>query len=492
MDPGNVESLLYIAPELVLVGTALALFLVDLVVRDTEHLGDIALGGLALALVAMALVPHELSGWLFGRMLFHDPFSSFFEVIIALSAMVTVWLSIGSAEVRRMSQGEYYGLLVSGAVGAILMGAAANLLIAYLAMELLSIVSYVLTGFVRHDRRSGEAALKYLIYGGVASGVMLYGMSWLFGLCGSLDLVVIHGVLESGDPEPLTLFLALVLTLAGLGFKISMVPFHMWAPDVYQGAPIPVVAFLAVASKAAGLALLIRLLFPTFSAEGSGGAWHFLAGVDWPQLLLVLSAVTMTLGNLAALQQREVKRLLAYSGVAHAGYLLMGLVALSDQGLQAVLFYVIAYYFMNLGAFAVLVLVHNDSGTDTLDGFRGLAWRGGALPAVAMAVFLFSLIGVPPFVGFFGKFYLFAAVIEQKLYALALIGVLNSVVSVGYYFQILRAMFLDAAPEGAGTVASSLQERALILVLLAGTCIFGIWSGPLHGFARYSLQFFTG
>jgi NADH-quinone oxidoreductase subunit N len=492
MDLGNLESLLFIAPELVLVGTALALFLVDLVVRDSEHLGDIALGGLALALVAMAVVPHELSGWLFGRMLFHDPFSSFFEVIIALSAMVTVWLSIGSAEVRRMSQGEYYGLLVSGAVGAILMGAAANLLIAYLAMELLSIVSYVLTGFVRHDRRSGEAALKYLIYGGVASGVMLYGMSWLFGLCGSLDLVVIHGVLESGDPEPLTLFLALVLTLAGLGFKISMVPFHMWAPDVYQGAPIPVVAFLAVASKAAGLALLIRLLFPTFSAEGSGGAWHFLAGVDWPQLLLVLSAVTMTLGNLAALQQRELKRLLAYSGVAHAGYLLMGLVALSDQGLQAVLFYVIAYYFMNLGAFAVLILVHNESGSDSLDAFRGLAWRGGALPAVAMAVFLFSLIGVPPFVGFFGKFYLFAAVIEQKLYALALIGVLNSVVSVGYYFQILRAMFLEAAPEGAGRVEATLQERALIVVLLAGTCVFGVWSGPVHAFARYSLQFFGG
>lgn len=492
MDIGNVASLAFIAPELVLVGTVLALFLVDLVVRDATHLGDVALGGLALALVAMALVPHEQSGWLFTRMLFHDPFSSFFEVVVVLAAMATVWLSVGSAEVRRVAQGEYYGLLVAGTLGAVLMAAAANLLLAYLAMELLSIVSYVLTGFLRHDRRSGEAALKYLIYGGVASGVMLYGMSWLFGMCGSLDLVVIHGVLESGDPEPLTLFLALALVLAGLGFKIAMVPFHMWAPDVYQGAPIPVVAFLSVASKAAGFALLVRLLFPTFSSEGSGGAWHFLAGVDWPQLLLVLSAATMTLGNFAALQQTEVKRLLAYSGVAHAGYLLMGLVALSDQGLQAVLFYLIAYYFMNLGAFAVLVLVHNQSGSDSLDAFRGLAWRGGALPAVAMAAFLFSLVGVPPFVGFFGKFYLFAAVIEQKLYVLALIGVLNSVVSVGYYFRILRAMFLDAPAADAAPVTLGMQERAMLLVLLAGTCIFGVWSGPLHAFARYSLQFFTG
>lgn len=492
MDFGNVESLSFIAPELVLVATALVLFLVDLVVRDAEHLGDIALGGLSLALVAMAVVPHELHGWLFGRMLFHDPFASFFEVIIALAAMATVWLSIGSAEVQRMSRGEYYGLLISAVVGAVLMGAAANLLVAYLAMELLSIVSYVLTGFLRHDKRSGEAALKYLIYGGVASGVMLYGMSWIFGLCGSLDLVVIHDVLESGDPAPLTLFLALLLTLAGLGFKISMVPFHMWAPDVYEGAPIPVVAFLSVASKAAGLALLVRLLFPTFSAEGAAGSWHSLAGVDWPQLLLVLSAVTMTVGNLAALQQREIKRMLAYSGIAHAGYLLMGIAAVSDQGLHAVMFYVVAYYFMNLGAFAVLVLVHNNTGTDRLDGFRGLAWRGGALPAVAMAVFLFSLIGVPPFVGFFGKFYLFAAVIEQKLYWLALVGVLNSVVSVGYYFQILRAMFFEQADAEARPVTVTFQEQALLVVFVAGTCVLGIWSGPLHAFARYSLEFFTG
>ena len=228
------------------------------------------------------------------------------------------------------------------------------------------------------------------------------------------------------------------------------------------------------------------------TTAGSGGAWHFLAGVDWPQLLLVLSVVTMTVGNLAALQQSGVKRMLAYSGVAHAGYLLMGLVVLSTPGLEAMLFYLIAYYFMNLGAFAVLIVVHNHTGSDAIDGFRGLAWRGGAFPAVAMAAFLFSLIGVPPFVGFFAKLYLFAAVIEQKMYALALIGVLNSVISVGYYFLILRTMFLDRPPAGASAVVTTLHDYAILLILLTATCVFGLWSGPMFAFARYSLQFFAG
>ncbi len=492
MDLANVDSLSFIAPEIVLTVTMLAVFVLDRAVRAAERIGDAVRGGLALALVAMVWVPHELDGWLFARQLVHDPFAAFFEVLFALAAMATVWMSMGSAEVRRMQQGEYYGLLLAATIGACFMAASANLLMAYLSLELLSICSYALAGFVRHDRGSSEAALKYLLYGGVASGVMLFGLSWLFGLCGSLDLVEIHAALVAGSVPPATLTIALVLILAGLGFKISMVPFHMWAPDVYAGAPVPVAAFLSVASKAAGFALLVRVLYPTMSMPAGGGAWDVLGGVEWPQLLAVLAAVTMTFGNLAALRQQRLKRMLAYSGVAHAGYLLMGLVVLDDTGLEAMLFYLIAYYFMNFGAFAVVGILHDHAGSDDLGAYRGLARRGGMLPAVAMAAFLFSLIGVPPFVGFFAKLFLFAAVVQQELYTLAVIGVLNSVISVGYYFSVLRMMFVEPPAADAGVVETTWHARTLHVVLLVGTCALGVAAGPILGFARYSLQFFSG
>ena len=241
-------------------------------------------------------------------------------------------MSLGLEEVERTSQGEYYGILLSSALGMYFMASASNLLMAYLSLEFVSLTSYVLTGSLRHNRRSGEASLKYLIYGGVASGAMIYGMSWIFGLTGSMDYAAINAALASGTTSSLALFIAIVLVLAGFGYKISAVPFHMWAPDVYTGAPIPVTAFLSVGSKAAGFALLLRFFYPALSSLGEAGRWQVLGGVNWPQLILVLCAVTMTLGNLAALQQTNIKRLLAYSSIAHAGYMLMGLVVLSDEG----------------------------------------------------------------------------------------------------------------------------------------------------------------
>src|SRR4029450_3707922 len=263
----------------------------------------------------------------------------------------------------------------------------------------------------------------------------------------------------------LALFISIVLVLAGFGYKISAVPFHMWAPDVYTGAPIPVTAFLSVASKAAGFALLLRFFYPALSTLGEAGRWEVLGGVDWPQLVLILCAVTMTLGNLAALQQSNIKRLLAYSSIAHAGYMLMGLVVLSDEGLRAVLFYLVTYYLMNLGAFLTVMLVANATGQEDIEGFRGLAWRGGAVPAVAMAIFLFSLAGIPPLAGFIGKFYLFAAVIKEQFYLLALIAGINSVLSLYYYARIVRAMFLDFPSGGERAVAVDWSNGALLSVL---------------------------
>ncbi len=505
MDLGSVESLRYSAPELILIATAIVIFAADLVVRAKEYLGSIALFGCAGALIASIglripfsdrwLVAGLFSGnegWLYSRMVVIDDFAVFFKLIFALAAFVTIWMSLGSNEVQDADEGEYYGLVVASTVGLFYMASAANLLMAYLSLELVSLTSYVLTGYRRRNRRSGEAALKYLIYGGVASAVMIYGMSWLYGLAGSLDYLKIHDALTHGAPDPLTVFVAVVLVLAGLGFKIAAVPFHMWAPDVYQGAPIPVTAFLSVGSKAAGFALLLRLFYPGLSEPAEGGAWTFLPGVDWPTLVLAICMVTMTLGNFAALQQQNVKRLLAYSSIAHAGYLLMGFVVLNDAGLRAMLFYLVTYYLMNLGAFLVVMVVANSTGREDLDGYRGLAWRGGAVPAVAMAIFLFSLAGIPPLAGFVGKFYLFAAVVEQRFYVLALVGFANTLVALYYYVRIVRTMFLDEPRGDEGVVVLDPHNAFLLYFLAIPTIGLGIYWAPVIALAERSVRFFLG
>jgi NADH-quinone oxidoreductase subunit N len=492
MDLGNIESLSYILPELILVATILVVFLADLVIEDKDRVGEIALGGAVLALFAIAVGGATESGWLFSRMIIHDPFAVFFKMVFALAVLATVWMSLGSDEVRGMRRGEYYGLLLSSALGAFFMASAGNLLMAYLSLEFVSITSYVLTGFLRHNRRSGEAALKYLIYGGVASGAMIYGMSWIFGLTGTMDFVGINEALRAGEPNQLALLIGIVLTLAGLGYKIAAAPFHMWAPDVYQGAPIPITAFLSVGSKAGGFALMIRFFFPALSQPAGDATWQFVAGVDWPQIVLVLSMVTMTLGNFSALLQNNLKRMLAYSSIAHAGYMLMGFVVLTNEGLQAMMFYIVAYYLMNIGAFLVVMIVVNASGSEDIEAFRGLAWRGGIAPAVAMTVFLVSLIGLPPMAGFVGKLYLFAAVIKQQFYFLATVGVLNSVVSAFYYFRIIRTMFLDQPEEGQGPVAVTLHNGALLYTLSLATIVLGLYWEPVFGLADRSLQFFVG
>jgi NADH-quinone oxidoreductase subunit N len=286
--------------------------------------------------------------------------------------------------------------------------------------------------------------------------------------------------------------IALILIFAGFGYKISAVPFHMWAPDVYHGAPIPVTAFLAVGSKAAGFALLMRFFYPALAKGGADGAWQFPAGVDWPQLMLVISMATMTLGNLAALNQQNVKRLLAYSSIAHAGYTLMGFVVLSNEGLRAMLFYLVVYYLMNLGAFLVVMVVANNTGREDLEGFRGLAWRGGAIPAIAMAIFLFSLTGLPPMAGFIGKFYLFAAVVKEQFYYLAVVGILNSVVSLYYYVRIIKTMFLDTPQGTDGVVTLDAHNGSLLAFLSVATVILGLYWTPVFDFADRSIRFFVG
>jgi NADH-quinone oxidoreductase subunit N len=495
MDFGNLASLTFFIPELVVVFGVLALVVLDLLIERKRLLGEIALIVSAAILILMIFEPArgQTGAWLFHRMLVNDAFAVFFRALIALAAVIAVWMSIGSEEVKNCDQGEYYAILLSSTFAMFLMAESANLLMAYLSLEFVSLTSYILTGFLRHNRRSQEAALKYLIYGGVASGTMIYGMSWIFGITGSLDFTVINKALFAGGQVPaLAVFISLVLILAGMGYKVGSVPFHMWAPDVYTGAPIPITTFLAIGSKAAGFALLTRFFFPAISHLTASGSWVALAGVDWPELLLVVCVITMTLGNLAALQQTNMKRLLAYSSIAQAGYALMGFVVLSNDGIRAMMFYLFAYYIMDAGAFLVVMIVANETGQEEVDAYRGLAWRGGIVPAVALSIFLFSLTGIPLTIGFIGKFYLFAAVIRGQFYILAVIGILNSVVSLYYYLKPIRKMFLEQPTGDEPPFKGEAWNYGLMGALATATIALGIYWTPVIAFANRSLHFFLG
>jgi NADH-quinone oxidoreductase subunit N len=390
-----------------------------------------------------------------------------------------------------MGPGEYFSLLTAMTLGMTLMAGASNLIMMYIAIELTSLSSYLLAGYTRDADDSAEASLKYVIYGAVASGMMLYGMSIVFGLTGSLDLQGINRVLSGGDVSLPALVIAGVLITVGFGYKISAVPFHFWTPDVYEGAPITITALLSVASKAAGFAMMIRFFMVTFvdtvMGGGSAAGWGILNGFEWTHLLAVMAVLTMTVGNLVAIWQNNLKRLLAYSSIAHAGYMLLGVAALSGAGISAVMVYFVVYLFMNLGAFYIVMMVADKTGTEDIAGYEGLGARSPFI-AVAMTIFLLSLTGLPPTAGFIGKLYIFYALIDARLIWLVVIGALNSVVSLYYYVRVIRGMFLKEPAAGATQLRFSPAEIALTLVLLVPTLALGLYFGPLVEYAQASVS----
>jgi NADH-quinone oxidoreductase subunit N len=492
MDLKNIGSLSFFYPEIFLSGTILLIIILDLLTKNKRSLALLAFIGCFASLIATFDLYSAQPGWMFHRMMVLDNFSLFFKIFALAATILCIWMSLGSNEIKQVHQGEYYTLLLTCTLGMSFMASSSNLLMAYLSLELVSLTSYVLTGLLPHNRRSSEAALKYLIYGGVASGTMIYGMSWVFGMTGSLDYGAIQASLAQIEINKTALFMALVFIMAGFGYKIVFVPFHMWSPDVYQGAPTPFTAFLSVASNAAGLAIMIRFFFPVMSRMVPGGDWTFVPGVEWPHVLLFLSMITMTIGNLCALNQRNLKRMLAYSGIAHAGYMLMGLAVLNNDGLSAILFYIIVYLIMNVGAFLVIGLIANMTGDEDIEDYRGLAWRGAVIPASCLAIFLLSLTGLPPFAGFIGKFFLFAAVLKVggAFVALALVAVMNSVISLYYYAKIIKTMFLDSPNPEAKAVSVASKDFTLLIPLTVLTLVFGIYFAPLLKFTQQSLSFF--
>lgn len=484
------ESIGYFKPEIILVGTYITGVLLDLIVKKNRNLvGYISIIGMIIAGVFLAFNV-GVSQKIFDDTLAIDPFSTFFKFLTLVTTIIVSIMSFSYKELYAPGRktGEYYSMLVGMTFGMFILSSAINLITIYLSIEILSLSSYVLAGYTKESRRANEASLKYVIYGSLSSGIMVYGMSLLFGTTMTLDIHKINEFLAQGNFDYFPVIVSSIMILVGFGYKISAVPFHYWTPDVYEGSPITITSFLSVASKAAGFAVFIRFFNDVFYLPtGVADTWSKFAFFDWTTLIALLSVLTMTVGNLVALWQENVKRLLAYSSIAHAGYLLMGVVVLTNVGITAILLYFVFYLIMNLGAFFIAQLVLNETGSEEMKDYVGLGYRSPVL-AVLMTVFLISLTGLPPTAGFIGKLYIFSAVLEQGWIWLAVVGVLNSVVSLFFYVKIIMNMFLRQNPETVHlkfTPSGFNLSIAYILAIL--TIVFGLYFSPILDFAAKSV-----
>ncbi len=405
-----------------------------------------------------------------------DNFAIFFNGIVLVSAALVMLISYRYLENEHEHHAEYYALVLFATFGAFFIITGVDMVTIFIGLETMAVSFYVLVGFLRGDKRSNEAAMKYLLLGGFSTGLLIYGFSIFYGLTGSTTLIALASVVPARGPHDPLLYLGIVTTLAGLLFKIGAAPFHMWAPDTYEGAPTTVTAFLAVASKTASFALLLRVL-----AVGLSGARP-----QWEPLLTGAAVLSLTIGNLAAITQSNVKRMLAYSSIAHAGYLLLGVVAGNDTGLIGVAIYLLTYAFMTIGAFLVLVaLRRKGAAVETIDDLAALSRRYPSY-ALLMLVFLLSLAGIPPTAGFIGKYYIFLALVESGKYGLAILGALYVAVSLYYYFRLVRSMFFVESTE-AQVLAPSNGVRLALAITGMATVAMGVLPEPFIRMAAASL-----
>ena len=427
----NINSLTSYLPELMIVITILAVFIMESIstYRPLTYITTII--GLIFAGVLL-MISSSSTNLLFEGMIVNDSLAMFFKWLILLSTLSIVLISRDDGSVLDEVKGEYYAMLLIITLGMFAMVSAKNLLMVYLAIEMVSIPSYIIAGISKNDRESNEASLKYVIYGSFASGIMLFGLSFLYGIAGSLDINVVASKLSSFDSS-LTVYMVIIFILVGFGYKISMVPFHYWTPDVYQGAPITVTAFLSVAPKAAGFAILIRFFYTLFIDN--------IEMLQWPQLIAIMSALTMTVGNILALNQTNIKRLLAYSSISHVGFMLVAFSIVSIDSVVSIMFYMFFYLFMNLSAFYMAIYMSNKYGANEIDQWNGVGLKVPVL-SFFMVLSLASLAGLPPTSGFVAKVYvlrnLFA---ESNFLWLGVVAIINTVISLYYYFKIVRAMY---------------------------------------------------
>ena len=477
-------------PELSLITFAIVVILLDLFIQRKGLLAVVAIAGLVVSAGFTLAMWGGSSQAIFNNMLAVDNFALFFKLLFLGIAALVILASTDYVSKFARFQGEYYALVLLSALGMMLMAATAELISIYVALELTSISLYILVGFLKNPK-STEASLKYLLLGAVASAVLLYGMALVFGFTGKTQLGEIAQVIQamslSGILSSPGLILGIVLLIAGFGFKIAAVPFHMWVPDVYEGAPTPITAYLSVASKAAGFAIILRVFYSAFGLP----QW---LSLDWGLIFAVLAAIGMTLGNIVALPQTNIKRMLGYSSIAQAGYLMVGLatVGLSPEadvlGQSAVLFFLAGYAFANLGAFIAIIAISNKVNSDLIDDYSGMGKRAPLL-ALGLTLCLISLIGMPPAAGFMAKFYIFSGAVQHGLLWLVVIAVINSVISAYYYLRVVKVMWLGE-PVSEEKVPSSGALRLALSVSCLGVLLLGVIPGFVMKLAEAAAQMF--
>jgi len=452
-----------IMPELIIVSAALVLLILELIVKRKETLGFLSVIAVSAALYSMK----DSLGSEFGGMFLSDGYSMFFKIIFFINVVFCIMISLKYLNTEKSLHGEYFGVLLFATSGMMVMASAGDLIVFYLGLELMALSTYVLAAFLRHNKKSNEAALKYFLLGAFSSGILLYGISMIYGLTGTTDIVKLAGLLA--DPtvnKSSVLILSIIMFVVAFGFKIAAAPFHMWAPDVYEGAPTPITAFMSVGPKAAGFAAMGRVFLIALSSSR----------VEWTQVLIPVAILTMAVGNIIALSQTNIKRMLAYSSIAHAGYALLGIIAGNAEGLSAMMNYMMIYMFMNIGAFSVVIMLKSEGFSgENLNDYEGLA-KTHPLAAALMLVFMFALTGIPPTGGFVGKFYLFVSVINAGYTWLAVTAVAFSAISAYFYLRIVMLMYMKEPKE-----TPSLSVSPSLAVSLAITTTMVILIGILPG-----------
>jgi NADH-quinone oxidoreductase subunit N len=469
-----------ILPEIILSVFAIFIILLDPFLSKERKMicGHVAWIAVVLAFLAN-LSLWDLQETTFSDMFLVDNYATFFKFIFLAGSFMIIFVSMNYLKREEILHGEYFGLILFSTLGMMLLASGFDLVIIFLGLEIMSVSLYVLTGFRRGDLKSNEAALKYFLMGAFATGFLLYGIVMMYGSVGSTNLEQIIKTIALGEAgSSLMVWAGAGLLLVGFGFKIAAVPFHMWVPDVYQGAPTPITAFISAGPKAAGFAALLRVFLFSFVT----------IKVDWTTIVWIMAALTMTTGNIIAIAQSDIKRMLAYSSIAHAGYVLVALVAGGETGVSSALFYLLSYTFMNIGAFTVVILLGKKDQENTgLDDYSGLAARSPLL-AILMSVFMFSLAGFPPTAGFMGKFYVFSAAVKSGFVGLVVIGVLNSLVSVYYYLRVVVIMFMHAPEPEAQRIPIAFGTGLVLLISVWGVLHLGILPESLLNLAQASIS----